>query len=238
MTLEKNNLQLALEDLSSCPPVPETGLPSGDVVVEEVRLPEATEEVADDQMEDRPACEEVADDQEFVAPTGVATVVADVTQPQMAERGMEVADGHNKYKLDLVPFDQEGSIGIPIAFSKKIEEGDIRPLGSSGDEDAVIGGVIVAGGASQKAKNKRRKNKRKSKGLEPAVPAATAAGSFELIKERVSKLFESFSSDTFSRLKGKIYNLDVENMGLDRLEAFCLRANAILDTLETDDDIG
>ena len=46
VTLERNNLQLALEDLSSCPPVQDTGLPSGDVVVEEMGLPDATEEVA------------------------------------------------------------------------------------------------------------------------------------------------------------------------------------------------
>ena len=238
VTLERNNLQLALEDLSSCPPVRDTGLPSGDVVVEEVGLPDATEEVADDRMEVRPACEEVADDRGFVTPTGVATVVANVTQPQEAERGMEVADGHNRYKLDLVPFDQEGSIRIPIASSKKIEDGDIMPLGSSGDEDAVIGGVIVAGGASQKAKNKRRKSKRKLKRSEPAVPAVTAAGGLELIRERVSKLSESFSSDVFDRLKGKVYNLDVEGMDLDRLKAFCLSANAILDSLEMDEDVG
>ena len=194
--------------------------------------------MADDQMEDRPACEGVADDRGVVTPADVATEVVDVTQPQVAEQGMEVADGHNRYRLDLVPYDQEGSIRILTTFSKKIEDGDMRPLGSSGDEDAVIGGLIVAGGALQKARNKRRKNKRKSKGLEPAVPVATAVGRFNLIKDRVTKLSESCSSDAFDRLKGKIFNLDIENMGLEQLEVFCLRAGVILDAFEMDDDVG
>lgn len=34
-------------------------------------------------------------------------------------------------------------------------------LGDSGDEDAIVGGVIMAGGASQKAKKKKNKTKRK-----------------------------------------------------------------------------
>ena len=171
-------------------------------------------------------------------PADVAAGVVDVTQPQVAERGMEVADGHNRYKLDLVPYNQEGSIRIPTTFSKKIEEGDRRLLGSSGDEDAVIGGVIVAGGASQKARNKRRKNKRKSKGLESGVPVATAVGDFDLIQDRVTKVSESCSSNALDRLKGKIFNLDVENMGLKQLEALCLHAGVILDAFEVDDDVG
>ena len=40
--------------------------------------------------------------------------------------------------------------------SKKIEEKEVTKLGSSGDEDAVIGRVIVEGGNSKK--NKSRKN--------------------------------------------------------------------------------
>ena len=39
--------------------------------------------------------------------------------------------------------------------------GEMRRLGSSGDEDAVIGGVIVAGGASTERKNAARRKKRK-----------------------------------------------------------------------------
>jgi len=36
-------------------------------------------------------------------------------------------------------------------------------LGSSGDEDTIIGGVIVVGGVSQKAKKVARRGKRKSR---------------------------------------------------------------------------
>ena len=134
-----------------------------------MELPDATEEVADNRMEVGPACEEVADGRGVVTPAGGPAVVVDVTQPQVAERGMEVADGHNRYRLDLVRFEQKGSARIPPTFSEKIEEGDVKLLGSSSDKDTVIGGVIVVGGASRKARNKKRKNKHKSKDLEPAV---------------------------------------------------------------------
>ena len=235
VTLERNNLQLALDDLSSCPAVLDTGLPSGDVVVEEVGLLDTNEEVADDRMEVGPTCEEAADGRGVVSPAGVAAVVVDVTQPQVAERGMEVADGHNRYRLDLVPFEQEGSTQTPPTSSKKIEEGDVTLLGSSGDEDAVIGGVIVVGGASRKARNKKRKSKRKLKGLEPVVLATTADGEFKLIKEWVAKMSESYSSDALDRLKGKICNLNVESIDSGGLETFCLCANVILDAMETDE---
>ena len=229
VTLERNNLQLALEDLSSCLPAMDTGLPSGDVVVEEVRLPDGTEEVADDRMENRPACEEVADARGVVTPTDEALVVVDVTQPQVAERGMDLADCHNRYKLDLVQFDQEGSIRVPPDSPKKIGDGDVRPLGSSGDQDAVLGGVIVAGGASRKAKNKKRKGKCKAKDLEmeagSMVSVAADAGGFKLLQERVTRLSEIFDSEDFIRVKGKIFNLDYGNMDLERLRAFCLSCN-------------
>jgi len=42
---------------------------------------------------------------------------------------------------------------------KKVEAG--RSLGSSGDENTIIGGEIVAGGALEKAKNTARRGKRK-----------------------------------------------------------------------------
>ena len=110
--------------------------------------------------------------------------------------------------MDLVPYDQEESIQVPLIPTKKIgvddddtmtgleiipsslsgfekkermveiykeeierlkgkEVEEIKGIGSSGDEDAIIGGVIVAGGASQKAKKK--KNKRKRKGVKRSV---------------------------------------------------------------------
>ena len=235
VTLERNNLQLALEDLSSCPPVMDTGLPSGVVVVEEVGIPDATEEVADDWMEDRPACEEVADDRGVVTPTAVAVVVADVAQPQVAERGMEVADGYNRNRLDLVPFVQDGTVGVPPDSPKKIgEDVGVKPLGSSGDEDAVIGGVIVAGGASRKAKNKRRKGKRKSKGCASDTLEADDGG-FRAVRERITRISEVFDGDDFGRLKGKVFNLNVGNMDLERVSAFCTQANLILDAIEADD---
>ena len=51
--------------------------------------------------------------------------------------------------------------------SKKIEEREEKKgLGTSGDEDTIIGGVRVAGGSSTKTKKKRNKKKRKSKAAE------------------------------------------------------------------------
>ena len=48
---------------------------------------------------------------------------------------------------------------------KTIKDGK-RGLETSGEEDAVIGGIIVAGGACTKAKKKRNKKKRKQNPLE------------------------------------------------------------------------
>ena len=104
------------------------GEPLGDVVAEEVEITDATEEVADDREEVRPACEEVAEEK------SVAKVddKADEDEPQVAVPGMEVACGYNRYAQDLVPYDREESIQVPMevdditkermATSKKIEE--------------------------------------------------------------------------------------------------------------------
>lgn len=46
---------------------------------------------------------------------------------------------------------------------KKIEDKEKKKgLGSSKDEDAIIGGLIVVGGASKKANKKKNKKKRKA----------------------------------------------------------------------------
>jgi len=99
----------------------------------------------------------------------------------------EMAEDCNRFKMDLV--ERVDSVPEPLIPScvgrsvweraeelereggwptlrkpglKQIDNGEgRRGLGSSGDEDAIIGGVIVAGGASQKAKNAARKKKRK-----------------------------------------------------------------------------
>jgi len=105
------------------------------------------------------------------------------------ERVPEMAEGCNRFEMDLV--ERVDSVPEPLIPSgvgdlirdrteeleedggwpalgnpglSKIEGGEERMrLGSSGDEDAVIGGVIVAGGASQKARNAARKKKRKNR---------------------------------------------------------------------------
>jgi len=102
----------------------------------------------------------------------------------------EMARDCNRFRLDLVvkedsvldplipscvdglvmlrkaSLEEEG--GWPALGSPRIKEidrkkGVMRSLGSSGDEDTIIGGVIVAGGASQKAKNAARRGKRKNR---------------------------------------------------------------------------
>ena len=73
----------------------EKGQPSGDVVAEEMEITDATEEVADNREEVRPACEEVAKDKS----------VAEMDD--VAEPGMEVACGYNRYAWDLEPYDQK-----------------------------------------------------------------------------------------------------------------------------------
>ena len=192
------------------------GKSSGDEVAEEVGIKDATEEVADNREEVRPACEKVAEEE------GVAMMddEADEVEPQVAEPRMEVASDVNRYAMDLVPYDQKESsqvlmeiddiggggnktskkiedlerrgdelIGVlPSSLkdvekaeemvrlfereveelkrktSKKIEDGERkRRLGTSEDEDAIVGGEIVAGGSSTKAKKRRNKKKRKSK---------------------------------------------------------------------------
>ena len=94
-----------------------------------------TEEVADTRDDDRPACEEVAEGRSGGAPAVEAVVAVAMTQPQVAESGMDVAEGHNRYKLDLVPDDQEGSFQLPSDSPKKIGDDSVPRLCSSGDED-------------------------------------------------------------------------------------------------------
>ena len=211
-TREKEILESILHQFGKKP----KGEPSGDVVAEEVEITDATEEVADNREEVRPACEEVAEDKSVARMDNGA----DEDEPQVAEPGMEVASGYNRYAQDIELYDQKESIQVPMEIdningernetskkiedlekrgkelikvlpssledtekaeemirlfreeveelgrktSKKIEErGKKRLLGTSEDEDAMIGGVIVAGGSSTKAKKKKNKKKQKSK---------------------------------------------------------------------------
>jgi len=102
----------------------------------------------------------------------------------------EMAEGCNRFVIDLVEevdsvpnpliplcvcglvrlregeLEKEGAwpaLGNPGLKEIDKREGGMRGLGSSGDKDIIIGGMIVAGGASQKAKNAARRGKRKSR---------------------------------------------------------------------------
>ena len=66
---------------------------SGDEVAEEVEITDATAELADNREEVRPACEEVAEDKSVAEMDDEA----DEDEPQVAEPGMEVACGYNRY---------------------------------------------------------------------------------------------------------------------------------------------
>ena len=104
------------------------GEPSRYVVAEEMEITDATEEVADNRENVRPACEEVAEEKSVAEMDDEA----DEDEPQVAVPGMEVARGYNRYAQDLVPYDQKESIQVPMevddivkekmATSKKIEE--------------------------------------------------------------------------------------------------------------------
>jgi len=76
----------------------------------------------------------------------------------VVERVPEMAEGCNRFKMDLVEEVVSPSPDPTVGEGLKSLEGR---LVSSDDEDAVISGVIVAGGASQKARNAARKKKRK-----------------------------------------------------------------------------
>jgi len=108
------------------------------------------------------------------------------TAVEMVESAPEMAENCNRFELDLVEevdsvpdplipscvddlvrmrgAELEAEGGWPVLSGRGVDkfgEGMVRELGSSGDEDAIVGGVIVAGGASQKARNAARKKKRK-----------------------------------------------------------------------------
>jgi len=74
----------------------------------------------------------------------------------VAERVPEMAENCNRYRMDLVE-EVVSPLRKRLAELREVMSGVV----SSGDEDAIIDGVIVAGGASQKAKNAARKKKRK-----------------------------------------------------------------------------
>ena len=193
------------------------GETSGDEVAEEEEIKDATEEVAESREKIRPACEEVAEDM------SVAQVddEADKIELPVAEPGMEVAKGYNRYARDIELYDQKEPDMVPMEISgdeeekevtisdeidnmdkrimdlvkvvpsslserdkqlerlrlfqkeveelkkrssKKIEEKKkVAKLRNSEDEDAIIGGIRVEGGASKKAKKKKNKKKRKAK---------------------------------------------------------------------------
>jgi len=77
-------------------------------------------------------------------PTPLSRKVAELEREVVEER------------MEVVKWMDENRAGLAL-MEKKLSFG----LGSSDDEDAIIEGVIVAGGASQKAKNAARKRKRK-----------------------------------------------------------------------------
>jgi len=89
--------------------------------------------------------------------------VANVSEPEMADREAtpvadedvpEVARGCNRFAMDLVNEGDWPGLGTPNRTA-----GAARVTHSS-DEDVVLGGVIVAGGASRRAKrNRGRKRK-------------------------------------------------------------------------------
>jgi len=102
---------------------------------------------------------------------GEATPVADEDVP-------EVARGCNRFAMDLV--EEEESVPVPVTLavamarrSEELESEGVWPtLGTpnrstgemkmthSSDEDVVLGGVIVAGGASKRAKRSGRKKRK------------------------------------------------------------------------------
>jgi len=116
--------------------------------------------------------------------------VANVLEPEMADREAtpvadedvpEVARGCNRFAMDLVEMGE--SVPVPIALADMAEavtrrsgelgnEGDWPALGApnrstgvvtmthSSDEDVVLGGVIVASGASKRAKRNGRKKRK------------------------------------------------------------------------------
>ena len=68
-------------------------------------------------------------------------------------------------QLKMLSLFQEEVRELKNRSSKKIEEmkrGKREGLGSSGDEDAIVGGIIVEGGALKKIRKKRNKKKRKA----------------------------------------------------------------------------
>jgi len=56
------------------------------------------------------------------------------------------------------------SLGNPVVKEIDRGEGGVRNLGSSVDEDTIVGGIIVAGGASQKAKMLQRMRQGEGRG--------------------------------------------------------------------------
>ena len=214
ITREKEILESFVQKLSKghSTKTAEEGEPSGGVVAEEVDSEACPEGVAEDRGKNEPTEEVAGEEAERSEATRSVAMdwSEDVAKSTVAEQ-VEVEDDEplpsmasdcNRFKMDLVPYDQEESIQVPLIPTNKIgvdnddtmtgleiipsslsalekkermveifEEEIARlkgkevemntGLGSSGDEDAIIGGVIVAGGASQKAK---KKNKRKRKG--------------------------------------------------------------------------
>jgi len=88
--------------------------------------------------------------------------------PPVSSRRTELAEmmrrvqGLAKMQKELIEGKKEWEKNnCPYSTGEEIDKGTGRRLGSSGDENAVIGGVIVAGGASTKRKNAAQRKKRK-----------------------------------------------------------------------------
>ena len=86
-------------------------------MAEEVEITDATEEVADNRKEVRPACEEVAEEKSVAEMDDEA----DEDEPQVAEPRMEVACGYNRYAQDLKPYDQKELIQVPMEVDEESE---------------------------------------------------------------------------------------------------------------------
>jgi len=113
VTLERRIFE-DIVNQTQCQNCPGEREPSGDVVAEEVEKMDATEEVADDRREVRPACEEVAEEVAEYQPQTFWVVGRGMVEPQVAEPVMEVDERYKRFALDLVPHDQEESIQVPL----------------------------------------------------------------------------------------------------------------------------
>ena len=92
-------------------------------MAEEVEIKDATKEVAENQEEVRPTCEEVAEEKRVVEMDDEA----DKDEPHVAELGMEVASGYNRYAQDMVSYEQKEPTLVPMEIDDE-EEGTLSKI--------------------------------------------------------------------------------------------------------------